>query len=64
MILEVYKILRDIDRINSLNLFPWAMASGTRGHRFKVRSDEIYVLSWDMMNILDLLSKEADAITV
>lgn len=33
---EVYRILRDIDRVNSKDIFPMAEMSDTSGHRFEV----------------------------
>lgn len=34
---EVYKIMRNIDGVDSQTLFPWARVSKTRGLTFKVR---------------------------
>ena len=39
MILEVYQIMRDIDKVDSQHLFPKVGESITRGHRFKVRGE-------------------------
>ena len=36
-LIEVYKIMRGMDRVNSHKLFPRVEESITRGHRFKVR---------------------------
>ena len=36
-LIEVYKIMRDIDRVDSQNLFPRVEMSNTRGHVLKVR---------------------------
>ena len=36
-LIEVYKIMRDIDRVGKEQLFPLVEGSVTRGHRFKVR---------------------------
>ena len=36
-LIEVYKIMRGMDRVDSQKLFPRAEESITRGHRFKVR---------------------------
>ena len=35
--LDVYKIMRGTDRVDSQKLFPRVEESITRGHRFKVR---------------------------
>ena len=40
-LIEVYKIMRGIDQLDSQYLFPKVGESKTRGHRFKVRG-EIY----------------------
>ena len=37
---EVYKILRGIDGVDSQRLFPRAPLLGTRGYGFKVRGGE------------------------
>ena len=39
MTLEVYKIMRGIDKVDSQYLFPKVGESKTRGHRFKVRGE-------------------------
>ena len=36
-LIEVYKIMRGIDQLDSQYLFPKVEESKTRGHRFKVR---------------------------
>ena len=36
-LIEVYKIVRGMDRVDSQKLFPRVEESITRGHRFKVR---------------------------
>ena len=36
-LMEVYKIMRGMDRVDSQKLFPRVEESITRGHRFKVR---------------------------
>ena len=36
-LIEVYKIMRGIDQLDSQYLFPKVRESKTRGHRFKVR---------------------------
>ena len=36
-LIEVYKIMRGMDRVESQKLFPRVKESITRGHRFKVR---------------------------
>ena len=36
-LIEIYKIMRDIDRVDSQNLFPRVEISNTRGHALKVR---------------------------
>ena len=36
-LIEVYKIMRGMDRVDSQKLFPRVEKSITRGHRFKVR---------------------------
>ena len=36
-LIEVYKIMRGMDRVDSQKLFPRVEESITRGHRFKVR---------------------------
>ena len=36
-LIEVYKIMRGMDRVDSQKLFPRVGESITRGHRFKVR---------------------------
>ena len=36
-LVEVYKIMRDIDRVDRQRLFPRVEVSITRGHRFKAR---------------------------
>ena len=36
-LIEVYKIMRGMDRVDCQKLFPRAEESITRGHRFKVR---------------------------
>jgi len=38
-LIEVYKIMRGIDKVDSQHLFPKVGESETRGHRFKVRGD-------------------------
>ena len=38
-LIEVYKIVRGIDQLDSQHLFPKAGESKTRGHRFKVRGE-------------------------
>ena len=38
-LIEVYKIMRGIDGVNSWKLFPRAEMTITRGHRFKVKED-------------------------
>ena len=38
-LIEVYKIMRGIDQLDSQYLFPKAGESKTRGHRFKVRGE-------------------------
>jgi len=40
-LIEVYKIMRAIDKVDSQHLFPKVGESKTRGHRFKVRGGEI-----------------------
>jgi len=35
-LIEVYKIMRGMDRVGSQKLFPRVEKSSTRGHRFKV----------------------------
>ena len=39
MTLEVYKIMRGIDKVNNQGLFPKSGESKTRGHRSKVRGE-------------------------
>jgi len=39
-LIEVYKIMRGIDRVDSQTLFPRVVTSRTRGHRFKVRGEK------------------------
>ena len=36
-LIEVYKIMRDMDRVDKEQLFPLIEGSVMRGHRFKVR---------------------------
>ena len=38
-LIEVYKIMRGIDKVDSQYLFPKVGESKTRGHRFKVRGE-------------------------
>eukprot|EP00061_Rhincodon_typus_P006310 g26830.t1 len=38
-LIEVYKIMRGMDRVNSYGLFPRVVESTTRGHRFMVRGE-------------------------
>lgn len=38
-IVEVYKIMRYIDKVNGHDLFPREGESNTRGHRFKERGE-------------------------
>ena len=38
-VIEVYKIMRGIDQLDSQHLFPKEGESKTRGHRFKVRGE-------------------------
>ena len=38
-LIEVYKIISGIDKVDSQYLFPNAGESKTRGHRFKVRGE-------------------------
>ena len=38
-LIEVYKIMRGIDQLDSQYLFPKVGESKTRGHRFKVRGE-------------------------
>ncbi|XP_072443501.1 RNA-directed DNA polymerase from mobile element jockey isoform X1 [Chiloscyllium punctatum] len=38
-LIEVYKIIRGIDRVDSQRLFPWVQQSVTRGHKFKVKGE-------------------------
>ena len=38
-LIEVYKIMRGIDRLDNQHLFPKVGESKTRGHRFKVRGE-------------------------
>ena len=38
-LIEVYKIMRGIDQLDSQHLFPKVGKSKTRGHRFKVRGE-------------------------
>eukprot|EP00061_Rhincodon_typus_P003911 g21280.t1 len=40
-LLEVYKILNGMDRVESMRLFPRVEGSVTRGHRFKVRGGNL-----------------------
>ena len=40
-LIEVYKIMRGMDRVNVLCLFPRVGDSRTRGHRFKLRGERI-----------------------
>ena len=35
-LIEVYKIMKGIDRVNSWKLFPRSEMTNTRGHKFKV----------------------------
>eukprot|EP00061_Rhincodon_typus_P014461 g41490.t1 len=37
--IEVYKLMRGIDRVNSQGLFPRVGESETRGHSFKVKGE-------------------------
>lgn len=41
MILEVYKIMRGMDRVNAPSLLPRVGESRTGGHRFKLRGERI-----------------------
>ena len=36
-LIEVYKIMKGIDRVNSWKLFPRSEMTNTKGHKFKVR---------------------------
>ena len=38
-LIEVYKIMRGIDKVNGQGLFPRVGESKTRGHRLKVRGE-------------------------
>ena len=38
-LIEIYKIMRGIDQLDSQYLFPKVGESKTRGHRFKVRGE-------------------------
>ena len=40
-LIEVFKIMRGIDQLDSQYLFPKVGESKTGGHRFKVRGEEI-----------------------
>jgi len=39
-LIEVYKIMRGIDNVDSQHLFPKVGDSETRGHRFKARGEK------------------------
>ena len=40
-LIEVYKIMKGIDRVNGGKLFPRSEVTITRGHRLKVRGREV-----------------------
>lgn len=40
-LMEMYKIMRGIDSVNSLNLFPREEDSTTRGHRLKEKGERL-----------------------
>ena len=40
-LIELYKIMKGIDRVNSGKLFPRSEVTFTRGHRFKVSGGEV-----------------------
>ena len=40
-LIEVYKIMRDMDRVDREQLFPLVEGSVRRGHRFKVRAGSL-----------------------
>ena len=45
-LIEVYKIMRGMDRVDSQKLFPRVEESITRGHSFKVRGARFNTEGW------------------
>ena len=45
-LIEVYEIMRGMDRLNSWKLFPRAEMTITRGHKFKIREERFSRKVW------------------